>query len=248
MRKEMTMSELLSRIKMAKKKLYTVQYNELDSSGNDYKFIKTWNPNKGTINGVETSKIKEEIQSNYDSYNSQLFNLIKMMQVKEKVNCDHYLEIPNPDYRKGGKIRATVTEVLVLKTTVIHGYYDSLLNKYIKEYNSALNLIEKYESKYLSEDTIRDYVIARLNSLQKDSSVDSIKKYYSEYSAEYREANKMELFDPIDLKSKIDALQNWVDTFYNEIDYKLSEFNARTKIWIDLDLDEDFWGYPEEEV
>ena len=247
MRKVMTMSELLSRIKMAKKKLQVIQSDEFSSYQNQ-KFITVWNPNKGMINGVETSKIEEEFQSNYDSYNSQLFNLIKMMQVKEKVNCDHYLEIPNPDYRKGGKIKATVTEILVLKTISVQAYYNSLLNRYTREYNMALSSIEKYESKYLSEDTIRDYVIARLNSLQKDSSTDSINKYYSEYSAEYREANKIELFDPIDLKSKIDALQNWIDTFYNEIDYKLSEFNARTKIWIDLDLDEDFWGYPEEEV
>ena len=243
----MTMSELLSRIKMAKKKLQVIQSDEFSGYQNQ-KFITVWNPNKGMINGVETSKIEEEFQSNYDSYNSQLFNLIKMMQVKEKVNCDHYLEIPNPDYRKGGKIKATVTEILVLKTMSVQAYYNSLLNRYTREYNMALSSIEKYESKYLSEDTIRDYVIARLNSLQKDTSTDSINKYYSEYSAEYREANKIELFDPIDLKSKIDALQNWIDTFYNEIDYKLSEFNARTKIWIDLDLDEDFWGYPEEEV
>ena len=243
----MTMSELLSRIKMAKKKLQVIQSDEFSGYQNQ-KFITVWNPNKGMINGVETSKIDEEFQSNYDSYNSQLFNLIKMMQVKEKVNCDHYLEIPNPDYRKGGKIKATVTEILVLKTMSVQAYYNSLLNRYTREYNMALSSIEKYESKYLSEDTIRDYVIARLNSLQKDTSTDSINKYYSEYSAEYREANKIELFDPIDLKSKIDALQNWIDTFYNEIDYKLSEFNARTKIWIDLDLDEDFWGYPEEEV
>ena len=243
MRKEMTMSEILSRIKLTKKKLTEPVTN---FNGNNNMFVTTWNPNRDSIKGVPAETVAETFQSNLDSVTSNLFNLYKLLQVKETVNCTHKLTISNPNFINGGTVEMTVSEILVLKTLAVRDYYLKMLQRFKSEYMTSTGIVEEYEERCLSDKVIRDYVISRLSSLQKDTSKESIDACYDEYAKEYVDANKLEIYDPINVKAHIDDLQNWYDEFYNEIDYKLSEFNAKTKVWIDLDLDENFWGYIEE--
>ena len=60
------------------------------------------------------------------------------------------------------------------------------------------------------------------------------------------ENNKIEWVDPLKLKDKIDKLENWINEFFTEIDFKLSEVNANTKILVDLDADENIWYISQE--
>lgn len=57
----------------------------------------------------------------------------------------------------------------------------------------------------------------------------------------YKETNALVNIDPIDLGCKIGLWETFRDTFYNKLDFRLSEINSRLTVEVDLDKDEDFF-------
>ena len=247
MRKEMSMNEILSTINLMRKKLGTDDIElRLSKSRNQNLFVTTYNQ-KRDVNesGIPLDECKETIQSNIDSYSANISNLIKMIMVKEYVNATHYLEIPNPDWTKEGTVKLSIAEILTLKSDTVKKYYESLYQVMTNEYNSAVDKVNANEKVVLTEQNITNYVQKMAELKNEKTTGKSGDPVYEAYAKEYIDNNRVLIYDPCDIKNKITKLENWISDFYNTIGYKLSEFNSLTKVWVDLDLDQDFWGYVE---
>lgn len=250
MKKIMTMTEVLAKLNVSKKRMQSATFEMARCSSGASIFVTAKKTNRSTtVSGTNISDAEKGIQSNFDMTMDNFSNTWKLLMVKEAVNSMIRITIPNPDFRKGGTITATITEVLSLcgDGSISKKYYNQLLSKMQAEYNNVTSLIKKNEETVLSQERITDYVIQRLNALKENTSKDAVEKVYDEYAKEYIAANTLEIVDPIDIMDKINKLDQWITDFYTTVNFRLSEVNSKTKVWIDFDLDNDFWGLVNED-
>ena len=104
-----------------------------------------------------------------------------------------------------------------------------------------MNAKVAHQTSAMTEDKIRNYVIAKINSL--NIPADDVKNHFKDYSAEYIEANRVEIFDPLMVRDTFETRKKKIEDWYSKIDTILLEFNAKTKIWINLSDEENFWGF-----
>ena len=246
MKKIMSMSEVLANISLCRKKMHTISQTAAFSKPKDLMFMSLANKMKDQdLFGRDKKEVESSIQGNWDSTKDTFMNFIKYSMVKELVNATHNITIPNPDYNAVDKpeITVTVAEALVLNSPTIKEYYKNILIKMKSDYNMISDTLKNHNDTVLSEESISKYITTVLSAQgEKVQSKIDISNY-SSYAESYIEANKLDIIDPIKLSDKIKFLEEWIDNFYNTIGYRLSEFNSTTKVWIDLDLDQDFWGY-----
>lgn len=98
----------------------------------------------------------------------------------------------------------------------------------------------------MSDEKVTAYVNAKMNSLHITSDPD--KATYGAFAREYRDANQMDLLDPLEIFSTITEKKQKALAFYDSIGLAISIFNATTKIWIEMPNDfnpKASWGYVE---
>ena len=124
MRKEMSMNEVLSTINLMRKKLGVDTIDlKVAKAKNQNMFVTTYNSKRDVnASGIPLEDCKKTIQSNIDSYSTNISNLIKMIMIKESVNASHYLEIPNPNWTKEGTVKLSIAEILTLKSDNVKKY------------------------------------------------------------------------------------------------------------------------------
>jgi hypothetical protein len=113
----------------------------------------------------------------------------------------------------------TISEAIERKHSIV--YQESLLNSMKAQYNKAIRHKEQHEDAIQS--SLHEILMSSAGSKDKSEETAALEKVYLE-------ANKVELNDPIDLKSKIEALEQEILEFNSEVDLSLSEINARTTI------------------
>lgn len=246
MKTVMTLTELLTKLKLAKKQVEEDSY--ILTTGKDLKGMPTVDAmlvglqlsEQGTdINNIPVEDAAKRIQSNWDTVAANKEKLNKLTMIKDTVNHSTKITVPNPNYTKGGTVDLTIAEVLTLKGK--QSEYKSLLTVMRTTYQAALDQIAKYTLNNLSDTKASEYATKMIAINNPDASDEEKKELRSKYYDEYIKKNKIEILDPINIKDKIDKLEAWITDFYGSIDYKLSEVNATTKIEVDLDLDEDFF-------
>lgn len=252
MRKVMSMSEVLANISLAKKKMSTINAITASATTN-YKavmFMSLANPMKDQdMFGRDKKQIESTIQSNWDASKDNFMNYLKYSMIKEQVNATHKIKIPNPDYAAevGSEIEVTIAEALILNTTLVKNHYENILKKMRSDYNFITEELKKHNETVLSEEAVSKYISTILSAQGEKVQGKIDVSMYSNYAKDYTDANKMEIIDPINIAEKIEFLEDWMDKFYTTIGYRLSEFNSTVKVWVDLDLDQDFWGYYSED-
>ena len=254
MKKVMSMTEVLSNISMCRKRIGNIS-TILDGTTYpgliaNYKptFMSIANPMKDQdYFGYNKEDTAKGIQSNWDTIIANINNLVKYSMIKEQVNATHKISIPNPNPMDttNKEITVTVAEALILNSTSIKNYYVNLLAKLKADYNKMAENMKNHNDTTLSEESISKYVSTILGAQGDKTSAKNIDlSKYSSYVEEYTKANKLEYIDPIKINEKIEFYEKWIDDFYSTIGYRLSEFNSKLKVWVDLDInDGDFWGY-----
>lgn len=249
MKEEMTLSELLFRIKLEKDRLES--YNNILNPKEDTDGLTTISPNnKNTIffgisrnnsnellTGENINDFKNKTRLLYEHIANNLATFIKLMKIKEEVNSsiDIYIESPFT----GEKKWYSIPELLILKSSYFKKYYIDFLKKLELDYNTVFENERQLSLKANDKDSIDRYVLARLNSLN----IPFEKGYYENYekfSKEYISANKYNLIDSIGIDSILKQ-KEYLMNFYNKIDDKLFEANKTIKFWIDLSSN-DLWG------
>ena len=79
-------------------------------------------------------------------------------------------------------------------------------------------------------------------AIVENSDPNNIADIYSALSTKFNEENELKILDP--LKIDIYEREKSIIEFYNNIDFKLMEFNNTVKVWVDFDEgSREFWGF-----
>lgn len=117
----------------------------------------------------------------------------------------------------------SIAEAIERKTSINMQTY--FLDKMKSHYASAITKMEKHNNVLPSK------AEAYVSGLYQDkNSVDSVK--IKALHDDYIKENTLELIDPIKIREKIEELENFIEEFSTEVDFKLSESNATTFIEI----------------
>lgn len=244
MQSVMTMAEVLSKIKKIRNELDEIKMDYISQETSRSRLLLSlYNPMSNiTSSGIDVDKRKKEIQSIDDKVRNTMRNLLMLLTVKEQVNATHKIKIPSLFNEE--EMELTVAQALVYKNQYIKEYYIEYLNKLEDDYYKVRYALNEHQKKVMSNDKIETYVLAKLNSLNLTNNTDLMKSNYDTFATEYRNANTLDILDPLDVQNNILSNQERVDKFYETLDLVLMEFNVITKIWIDFDCTgSDFWGY-----
>lgn len=167
-----------------------------------------------------TKETKEEFSKKAKSDYQSITALIKRRsEIKSKIlnsNAGTAIRIASKEY--------TVAEAIDRKTQV--EYEKLLLSKMRLNLNDINNQIE---SNRVELDSKIETMLAQSLGTDKKTNKDD----YDNVSKPFIEANCINKVDPISIDKEIQALNESIETFINEVDFVLSESNAKTKIDIE---------------
>lgn len=242
MRVTMTMLELLALIKKTRKEADEIYKEYIDPAENSRSLVSLYNINSGkTVNGNSKVTVEQDIQLINAKVEEVIEKLQKLLVIKEQVNASTVVDIVNMD----GKVKSTmsIAQVLMMKSDPVRNFKIGYLKKQRDDYAHALSSLSLYQETVMSHDKIDRYVIAKMNSLNIDARSSS-DETYSKFAKEYRDANQMQILDPLSIRITIDDKLKKAQDFYDKLDLILLDFNVKTKIWIDLEADYgNLWGF-----
>lgn len=128
---------------------------------------------------------------------------------------------------KIGHVSMTVAEAIERKRTIC--FKQALLNKLCAQHTSAQLLLAKEEKSL--EDKLEN---ARAPYIQRDKAPDA--EQIKTVEAPIRMMNTPSVVDPLELASKIRSLEEEIEDFLSNVDFALSESNAKTEIEIEHSL------------
>lgn len=231
-----SMSEVLSKIKMYKTKIDNSVKENLSCSNTSNRLIGIKKKNEKECNKVPVDSFEKDIIAQHQSYLALVDNLRKLNILKNGVNDIVTVIVSGKEM--------TIAQVLSMSNEMIKQYQYQYINKMKRDYQAAIDTINKYNEHVFSQDKINTWIsvylgttISGLTEIQKDNPdhvQDAIDKYH--------EQNDMEIIDPIDILNEIKRLEGYYDDLYNNIGFTLSAMNARIIVEYDLDSDDpNFW-------
>lgn len=123
---------------------------------------------------------------------------------------------------KIGEVEMTVAEAIERKESI--KYDEALLTEMKRQYNTVVSNVESLNDDV--ERAIRDNISLLIS---KDKAGD-MSKEIEIITSTTKSQREWEIIDPLKLKEKIDALEESIRTFKEEVDYVLSTSNVQTMI------------------
>lgn len=169
---------------------------------------------KNSPRGFETrDNFEKEVKSKFESVNALI---ARRKQIKSGIvtaNAATYVEIAG--------VKMTIAEAIERKTSI--ALENALLHKLSSTY--ALNLKNHEQMEMKCNEQLHRLLEVNFgkDSKAKTEEVDAITK-------PYLENNAPKFIDPIDVKKKIEELENSISKFIADVDVVLSEANAKTEI------------------
>ena len=209
----MTVHEALSELKVIGKRI------EKEISGTT--FIDVNKHSNLMINGKSISDYSANIESSYQ----KIIDLIKRREaIKRAITLSNATQVVDIDGHK-----MTVAEAIEYRNTGIM-FKESLLNTMSYQYNNACRKVSIENGDVLEEGANR-HVIGLFGGTEKTEglNVESVMKA----KEEYKQANMLDLINPLKIEDKIVALKDEIDRFRVKVDSALSVSNAVTNINIE---------------
>lgn len=200
----MTITEGLVELKLLNKRIEKAIYKD---------FI--WSAKKVDMTADEVAKHKEIGEANMSSVEDLIANRNAIKAAIVKSNAVTMVNVAGTEM--------TVAEAIERKT-----YIESekmLLAEWQRQYAQARNNVD-VQNRRVQERI--DNMLSQIASSSK-SDIEEAQKVMSET---YMENNGWDIFDPVNLKEKIDALDEKIDQFEKNVDVVLSVSNAVTMIEI----------------
>lgn len=202
--RRMTITEGLVELKLLNKRIEKAIYKD---------FI--WSAKKVDMTADEVAKHKEIGEANMSSVEDLIANRNAIKAAIVKSNAVTMVNVAGTEM--------TVAEAIERKT-----YIESekmLLAEWQRQYAQARNNVD-VQNRRVQERI--DNMLSQIAASSK-SDIEEAQKVMSET---YMENNGWEIFDPVNLKEKIDALDEKIDQFEKNVDVVLSVSNAVTMIEI----------------
>ena len=230
MTKDYTMFEILREIDSTKAELEGLYKKYIDSQ-NSRCLVSLYNDSSNlTINGAKAEDVTSEIiQIDYD-INHAIEWLKNLMVIKEQVNSMYTTTLVTAT---GVTSNFTVAQLLAISSPKIKKYHLDYINKLESDYQTALNAQASYSKSVMTDDKVSMYVNAKMNSLHITDDPD--KATYGSFAREYKDANRMDILDPLDIRHCISDMKKNAIEYYDKIKCMITAFNVGTKIRIDID-------------
>ena len=162
---------------------------------------------------VDAEKLKKTAMAEYQSY---------LDLVKRRDTIKRAIVLSNASTRvKVGSWEGTVAEAIEHKSSI--QYQRNLLDSMKTQLSDAREAFE-------SQKSAQDNRLERLLQSELGKDVKTNPETLTALTNSFRDNNKVELVDPLDLSAKIAALEEEVDAFETNVDWVLSEANGRTMI------------------
>ena len=174
-----------------------------------------WSAIKSKSRTVDADAFAKEANAEYQSYND-------LMTRRLKIKCAIVLSNATTKVTVGSW-NGTVAEAIEYKISIT--YKKQLLDVMKQQLTSSR---QEYES--AQENINRRLDMLLQSELGKD--VRTNPETITTLSSTFRETNKVELLDPLDLAKKIAQLEEEIDGFETNVDWVLSEVNGTTKITV----------------
>lgn len=195
-------------------KLYDAK---IDKAINNSVFVGAKKKSSDKVGVMNESNFIAKAAADYQSIMDLKKNKRNLKSAVVQSNANTTVEI-------GGSVY-TVAAAIEYKKDIENDKY--LLQVMKEQWNKAVNTVARENLK------VEAQVDKMLETfLGKDSDKKVNETDLSAISDPYREKNEYELVDPIDLYSKIEKLENLIDTFLAEVDVRLSVSNSVTYIEI----------------
>lgn len=205
----MTVHEALMELKLLDKRI--------DKKIDDSTFCINRIASATKVNGVTIEEMKGRISDDWQSVNSLLARRAALRNAVAQSNGKTLVNICGRDY--------TVSEAIEMKDRGIL-LKEDLLEKLSGQYNYCVKMLTANNERLESD--ANDYVTKLFGTKDKVNAAD-----IAAAREAYIKAKTTEIVDPLDLKSKIEKLQEEIDVFRREVSAKLSVSNALTTVTIE---------------
>ncbi|WP_374965239.1 hypothetical protein [Lysinibacillus sp. RS5] len=187
--------------------------HRIEAATNEVSAVLANRKSNSKINGVEMQEYEKQMQASYDKVVSLIDyrNRIKALVVESNAKTKVIV----------GKEEMTVAEAIERKQSI--QYEKKLLEVMQQQYRSAVNMVAKENDALPAK--LETYLVNILGNKEKQSPEEV--KLHTET---FMKRNEYELIDPMNVKKKIEALNNRIEEFESEVDAVLSESNATTFI------------------
>ena len=122
----------------------------------------------------------------------------------------------------------TIVEAIALKSSKMFSLMRNFANKLATDFVAISTSVERINKSVNAEDAINNYLSTILGE---DRSVEQVEQA----TKQYHETRDARLFDPANIKDYATEYQTFVENFEAEVDFKLSEINAITKITVEFE-------------
>lgn len=160
-------------------------------------------------------KPNEKSKSSQSSYQSIIDLIKRRKKLKSLIvssNANTYVTICDE--------KMTIAEAIETKSSIERS--KKLLNVLKQQYSEAITEVETINYKIRTDLESKTEL-----KNEKDGNIDIL-----DFSKKYMDMHGLELYDPIDIKTKIEELENYIMKFESEVDYVLTEKNSTTFIEI----------------
>ncbi len=172
-----------------------------------------WAEVSTNANRVDLEKLKKTSAAEYQSY---------LDLVKRRDSIKRAVVLSNATTRvKIGSWEGTVAEAIEHKSSI--QYQRNLLDAMKEQLKDARTAFEAQKASL-------DNRLERLLQSELGKDVKTNPETLTALTNSFRENNKVELVDPLDLAAKISALEEEVDGFETNVDWVLSEANGKSQI------------------
>lgn len=205
---KITLARALTELKMTEKRI-----DDFFETNKNY-FVGWKKTNSTFLNETSTTVAEFEVASvkNMDSINGLIDFWMKLKSAISKANNEFVVTV--------NKEEMTISEAIFKKSQM--AFKKRLLDKLRAEHQKFIQTNESVNNNILANAE----GIAKQMAGNKVPSPEVIKGFQDAFAANF----KIEFVDPIHVEQKIENLKTEIDTFTSEIDYILSEANAKYTI------------------
>jgi len=207
----MTITRALVELKMLDKKI--------NQAINEILVVECQNNTRDTtlISQIKITDFVKNAKADFQSLNDLIERRSKIKSLVIKTNALTKVNINNKEM--------SIAEAIETKYSI--EYKKTLLSVIQRQYHTSLNKMEQSNTK-LDKD-IKEMMIANFGKDSKNIKTEE----FETIEKAFRNKNIVSLIDPIKIGEIIKQLENEINTFEAEIDFVLSEINAKTEIDID---------------
>lgn len=176
----------------------------------------------GEISNMSEEEFTEKTKSSIDSVMHLISNYEKLCMAINKKNNETIVTIDGKDM--------TIVEAIALKNSLVKNFRLALAKKLMCDYNEMNKQVTNINNKVNDQEKINQYLDSVLTEETKQNT-ENVQKAEETYHL-MRDAR---LVDPVGITEMYDDIVESENNFKDEVDFRLSEVNAKTMIEVEFE-------------